>query len=126
MVAAVVVSNPVGIDKSYAHTDAKEHQNLLALSADGLVKTQVYSATMDPASLADAAGATVQVTGCTGVVLGKSGVRSFTPGVDLVDFTVTSYVQADGVIEVRVQNESGTGANLASSTWYFIVDTVII
>lgn len=124
MVDAAIKANPVGVDATYGHTDAKEHQNTMAVSGNGTVHTQVYEAVIDPASLADGAGATIQITGCTGVVLGKSGVRTIVNGADLVDMVVTGYVQADTVIELRVQNESGSGANVGSTTWFIVVDTI--
>lgn len=78
----------------------------------------VVTATVDPASLADAAGATTAVT-VTGAALGDF-VMVAAP-YDLVDMTVTAYVQAANAVEIRVQNESGSGANLASGTWRIAV-----
>lgn len=75
------------------------------------------TATVDPASLADGAGATATVT-CTGVALGD--IIEFGPGVSLAGITVTVYPTAN-TINIRIQNESGGGVNLASSTWNFIV-----
>lgn len=127
MVAATVLANPNGIDKSYGHTDQKEYQNLLAITGNGVAsRKQVYQATVDPASLADAAGATIQLTGCTGVILGKTAVTGIVNPLDIVDFTVTGYVQADGVIELRFQNESAAGVNIASGVWKVITETLDI
>ena len=78
----------------------------------------LVKATVDPASLADGAGATTAVT-VTGAALGDF-VLVAAP-YDLVDFTVTAYVQAANAVEIRVQNESGSGANLASGTWNILV-----
>lgn len=76
------------------------------------------TATVDPASLADAAGATTTVT-VTGAKLGD--IVAFGAGVDLSGTTVTAYVSAADTVKIRVQNESGGGVNLASSTWNIIV-----
>lgn len=78
----------------------------------------VVTATIDPASLADAAGATQAVT-VTGAALGDF-VLVAAP-YDLVDVTVTGYVQAANAVEIRIQNESGAAANLASGTWRIAV-----
>jgi len=73
---------------------------------------------VDPASLADAAGGTVDVT-VTGAAIGDFVL--FAPGVDMVDMIVTAYVVAANTVQIRVQNESGAAANIASSTWNFAV-----
>jgi len=78
----------------------------------------LVTATVDPASLVDAAGATSSVT-VTGAALGDF-VLVAAP-YDLVDVTVTAYVQSANTVEIRVQNESGAGANLASGTWNICV-----
>lgn len=125
MVAATVESNPNGVDTSYGHTDQKEYQNLMAQCAEGKIsKRQVYSATVNAASLSDGAGETIQLTGCNGALLGKTAVTGVIASVDLVDMTVTAYVQADAVIELRIQNESGSATDLASGTWYVITETL--
>lgn len=72
------------------------------------------SATQNPASLADGAGATLSFT-VTGAALGDF-VMVAAP-YDLVDITVTGYVSAADTVEVRIQNESGSTADLASGTW---------
>lgn len=111
---------PNGRDMSYGHTDQKEFQNLAASSANGKIKGMFYGeVTIDPTSLADAAGATLAVTGCVGVSLGDIVLVSFS--LDLQDITVTGYVQAADTIEIRVQNEGGAGVNLASGKFRIIV-----
>jgi len=121
MVAATVVSNPNGVDPSYGHTDQKAHQNLMAMTAENNVKAlKVYEATVDAASISDGGGQTVQLTGCTGVALGDA-VIGVSFGVDLVDMSVSAYVQATDVIEVRIQNESGSATDLASTTVRVVV-----
>lgn len=72
------------------------------------------TATVDPGSLVDAAGETVQVT-VTGAELGDY-VLVAAP-YDLQDITVTAYVQAADTVEIRLQNESGATVDLASGTW---------
>lgn len=107
------------VDKAYAHTDAKEHQNLMALTADGAIKGILYaSATKNVGSLVDAAGETLTIS-VPGAALGDIVLASL--GVDIVDMTVTGYVQAANAVEVRVQNESGSTADLASTTLRVIV-----
>jgi len=69
-----------------------------------------FATNLDFAELADAAGATSQVT-ATGAVLGD--FVQVAASVDLVDTAVTAYVQADDAVDVRVQNEAGDTRNLA-------------
>lgn len=71
------------------------------------------SATVDVASLIDAAGATNTVT-VPGAALGDFCVVSM--GVDVAGMTVTCYVSAANTASVRVQNESGGTVDLASTT----------
>lgn len=126
MVAATVIANgATTVNKVYPQSEQAEYQNLLALTAGGnLATTGLYKATIDPANSTDGTGETVQLTGCTGVILGRTAVIGIFNPLDLQDFTVTAYVQADGVIEVRIQNESGSTVNLASGTWYFLTATI--
>lgn len=74
--------------------------------------------TVDPASLADAAGASTDVT-VTGAALGDFVLLG--PGVDVADVTVSAFVTAANTVTIRVQNESGGAVNLASSTWNIMV-----
>lgn len=106
---------PYKNDFTAGHTDAKEFNNLMAMTADGAVKGLILgSATVNVASLDDGAGATQSIT-VPGVALGDIVIgTSF--GVDLVDMTVTAYVQAADTVEVRVQNESTATVDLASTT----------
>ncbi len=76
------------------------------------------TATVDPASLADAAGASTDVT-VTGAALGDFVLLG--PGVDVADVTVSAFVTAANTVTIRVQNESGGAVNLASSTWNILV-----
>lgn len=94
--------------------DAKVNNNFLALTAEGKVKNYMYhEATVDVGSLSDGAGSTHSIT-VNGVELGDIVLASF--GVDLEDMTVTAYVQSADTVEVRVQNESGSATDLASTT----------
>ena len=107
-------------DFSRGSTEEKRFKNALASTADGIIKGVFHdSAVVDVASLVDGAGATVVVP-VAGVALGDI-VTGVSFGVDLVDMTVTSYVQAAGLVEVRVQNESGSTVDLASTTVHVIV-----
>lgn len=72
------------------------------------------SATYDPASLNDGAGATTTVT-VTGAALGDMVVGvSFS--VDLAGVLLTAYVSATDTVSVRFQNESAGTVDLASGT----------
>lgn len=71
------------------------------------------SATYDPPSLADGAGATTTVT-VTGAALGDYATASFS--LDLQGITLTAYVSAANTVTVRFQNESGGVIDLASGT----------
>lgn len=71
------------------------------------------SATYDPASLVDAAGATTTVT-ATGAALGDFAIASFS--LDLQGILLTAYVSAADTVSVRFQNESTGTINLASGT----------
>lgn len=127
MPAATVITanNKYSIDRSATVTDQKILANTLAMTADGnLISTGLYKVTIDPASLVDAAGETQQVTGCAGVVLGRTAVLGIVNPNDTQDITVTSYVQADGVIELRFQNEGAATVNLASGVYYIITQTI--
>lgn len=102
------------IDKSYGHTDAKEHQNLMALTANGGIKgISLASETHNFGSLVDAAGETGSIT-VNGAQLEDFVLVSV--GVDIVDMSCTGYVQSANTVEYRLQNESGSTADLASTT----------
>lgn len=71
------------------------------------------SATFDAGSLVDAAGTSTDVT-ATGAELGDFALVSL--GVDTVDMVVTATVTAANTVTVRIQNESGSTVDLASTT----------
>lgn len=75
--------------------------------------TLLGSATYDPGSLADGAGATTTVT-VTGAVLGDFAEATFS--LDLQGITLTAWVSAADTVSVRFQNESGGVLDLASGT----------
>lgn len=121
----VVANNKYSIDRSGVQNSERDNNNLKAMTADGNTGTKgLYKVTIDPASLIDAAGETQQVTGCTGVVLGRTAVVGIVNPYDLQDITVTAYVQANGVIELRFQNEGAATVNLASGVYYLITETI--
>lgn len=70
-------------------------------------------AVSDPASLADGAGVSNDVT-AEGAILGDFCVASFS--VDVVDLSVTCNITATGVATVRHQNESAGAVDLAAYT----------
>ena len=76
-------------------------------------------ATINVASLIDAAGAT-QTISVPGVALGDL-VLGVSFEVDLQGITVTAYVSAADVVSIRVQNESTATVDLASTTVTVIV-----
>lgn len=65
----------------------------------------------DFASIGDAAGSTLNVA-CPGAELGQFALASLS--VDVVDLLVSAHVKTNGVISVRVQNETGDAVDLAS------------
>lgn len=76
-------------------------------------RVDVFSATWDAGSLVDAAGESKDVAAATAVV-GDGCIASL--GVDVVDMVVSCSVTAAKVATVRIQNESGSTADLASTT----------
>jgi len=78
-------------------------------------RVSVFSTTYSASALdaSDAAGATLVVK-APGAALGDACVASLSE--DAVDATLTCYVQAANLAEVRYQNESGTSTNLAGGT----------
>jgi hypothetical protein len=79
--------------------------------------------TLDAGSLVDAAGETETIA-VPGVALGDI-VIGFSFGVDLVGITVTAYVSAANVVTIRVQNESGSTVDLASTTVRLVVGRLV-
>jgi len=75
--------------------------------------------TLDAGSLVDGAGETDDVT-VPGVALGDMVIGA-SLGVDLVGITVTGYVSAANTVKFRIQNESGSTVDLASSTMRIVV-----
>lgn len=73
----------------------------------------VGSATYDPASLVDGAGATTTVT-VTGAALGDFAQASFS--LDLQGITLTAWVSAANTVSVRFQNETTGTIDLGSGT----------
>ena len=107
------------MDMSFGENNSKAWNNRMALTGDGQLKGLIFqSFTYDVASINDGVGETKVVT-VLGVALGD--IVHVGPGIDLQDMTVSGYVQAADLVEVRVQNESGSAKNLASSTWNLIV-----
>lgn len=88
--------------------------NFAGVYEGGLAVTGLKgSATYDPPSLADGAGATTTVT-VTGAALGDFAIASFS--LDLQGITVTAWVSATNTVSVRFQNESGGILDLGSGT----------
>ncbi len=85
----------------------------------GKLKGTIYKeVTINPGSLADGAGSTSAVT-VRGAALGDMVLVS--TSVDLIDVTVTSYVQAADLVEIRFQNESAGVRDIASGTFRILV-----
>jgi hypothetical protein len=74
----------------------------------------IYSKVIDLASQADGVGST-NVVPAPSAVLGDACIAS--ASLDLQDMTISCYIQAAGLAEVRVQNESGGTIDLASATF---------
>ena len=81
--------------------------------------TWAVTCTLNAGSLVDGAGETDDVT-VTGVALGDMVIGA-SLGVDLVGLTVTGYVSAADTVKFRVQNESGSTVDLASTTLRLVV-----
>jgi hypothetical protein len=81
--------------------------------------TWVVRATLDAGSLVNGAGETDDVT-VAGVALGDMVIGA-SLGVDLVGLTVTGYVSAANTVKFRIQNESGSSADLASATMKIVI-----
>lgn len=71
------------------------------------------SATWDAGSLVDGAGESKDIT-VTGAAIGDFVLCSL--GVDIVDITISAQVTATDTVTVRIQNESGSTVDLASTT----------
>ena len=80
----------------------------------------IGSATYDPASLADGAGATTTIA-VTSAALGDFVRVSFS--LDLQGILLFAWVSATGTVSVRFQNESGGTVDLASGTLTVAVAT---
>lgn len=76
------------------------------------------TATYDPGSLADGAGATTTVT-VTGAALGDIALASFS--LDISGISVTAYVSAADTVSVRFQNETTGTLDLAEGTLKAVV-----
>lgn len=76
------------------------------------------TATIDVGSLADGAGSSHDIT-VTGAAVGDFVLVS--ADVEFQEMTVTGYVRAANTVEVRVQNESGSTVDLASTTFRALV-----
>lgn len=85
--------------------------------------TWAVRATLDAGSLVDGAGETDDVT-IPGVALGDMVIGT-SLGVDLVGLTVTGYVSAANTVKFRIQNESGSTADLASATLRIVVARMV-
>jgi hypothetical protein len=81
--------------------------------------TWAVKATLDAGSLDDGVGETDDVT-VPGVALGDMVIGA-SLGVDIVGLTVTGYVSAANTVKFRIQNESGSTVNLASSTLRIVI-----
>jgi hypothetical protein len=110
---------PEDISESQLAEHADNKALLSAMLADVTAIRALFSgmlsgsATYDAGSLIDAAGTTTTVA-VTGAALGDFVLVSL--GVDLAGITVTGYVSAADTVSVRLQNESGSTVDLASTT----------
>jgi len=86
--------------------------------------TWVVTATLDAGSLADAAGESDTVA-VPGVALGDM-VLGISFAVSEAGMSVTGYVSAADVVTIRVQNESGSTVDLASTKIRVVVGRLIV
>ena len=80
-------------------------------------------ATLDAGSLVDGAGETDDIT-VPGVALGDM-VLGASLGVDLVGLIVSGYVSAADTVKFRIQNESGSTVDLASTTMRIVIARMV-
>ena len=85
--------------------------------------TWLVTATLDAGSLVDGAGETDDIT-IPGVALGDM-VLGASLGVDLAGLIVSGYVSAADTVKFRIQNESGSTVDLASSTLRLVVARMV-
>ena len=86
--------------------------------------TWVVTATLDAGSLADAAGESDTVA-VPGVALGDM-VLGISFAVSEAGMSVTGYVSAADVVTIRVQNESGSTVDLASTKIRVVIGRLIV
>jgi hypothetical protein len=85
--------------------------------------TWAVTATLNAGSLVDGAGETDDIT-VPGVALGDM-VLGASLGVDLVGLIVSGYVSAADTVKFRIQNESGSTADLASTTMKIVIARMV-
>lgn len=85
--------------------------------------TWSVSCTLNVGSLVDAAGETETIA-VPGVALGDT-VIGFSFGVDKAGVVCHAYVSAADVVTLRVQNESGSTVDLASTTVKVVVARIV-
>ena len=85
--------------------------------------TWAVTCTMNAGSLVDGAGETDDIT-VPGVALGDM-VLGASLGVDLVGLIVSGYVSAADTVKFRIQNESGSTADLASTTMRIVIARMV-
>lgn len=102
-----------GASDRYLIVDAIYFGKGLKAPSFGEYGTPAGSATYNPPSLADGAGATTTVT-CAGAALGDYVLASFS--LDLQGITMTAWVSATDTVSVRFQNETGGVLDLGSGT----------
>ena len=104
----------IDVAKTYTYKIAAPVDNATPVYLYYPYSSPLYgSATYDPPSLVDGAGATTTVT-VTGAALGDFAEASFSN--DLQGITVTAWVSAPNTVGVRFQNETGGTIDLASGT----------
>jgi hypothetical protein len=85
--------------------------------------TWSVTCTLDVGSLVDGAGETETIA-VPGVVLGDA-VIGFSFGVDKASVVCHAYVSAANVVTLRVQNESGSTVDLASTTVKVVIARLV-
>jgi hypothetical protein len=85
--------------------------------------TWSVSCTLDVGSLIDGAGETETIA-VPGVALGDA-VLGFSFGIDKAGVVCHAYVSAADVVTLRVQNESGSTVDLASTTVKVVVGRIV-
>lgn len=102
----------------YGHTDEKQHQNLMALTSNGIIKgMRIVTVSIDPPSMATTADGSDTGT-IAGLAVGD-GLIPF-PLIDMQEIMFSANISAANTVEVSFYNTGSGTVNLAASIWRFL------